>query len=225
VVDVRDTGAGIPPENLARIFDPFFTTKPAGVGTGLGLAICHSIVAALGGEIAVESAVGLGTTFRITLPQAGPDNLELPAPARVAAPVGRRGRILIIDDEEMIVSALQEALREHQVMVETEAKAALKRLLGGERFDLVLCDLMMPEMSGMELFTRINDEVPEQAERFIFMTGGAFTPRSRGFLASVPNLRLEKPFDLQHLLTLVRDQLRERPLAFCEAAEAAESGA
>jgi two-component system NtrC family sensor kinase len=72
VVEVKDTGVGIPPENLHRLFDPFFTTKPVGVGTGLGLSICHGIVSALGGRIAVESEPGKGTTFRVFLPLDGP---------------------------------------------------------------------------------------------------------------------------------------------------------
>jgi CheY-like chemotaxis protein len=168
------------------------------------LAVCRSVVTALGGEITVERAADRVATFRITLPRPRPTNRS-GAPARSVA---RRGRILVVDDEEMIVSAVHEALRDHEVVVETEGQSALRRLLDGARFDLILCDLMMPELSGMDLYTRIKEQIPEQAERFVFMTGGAFTPRSRSFLASVPNLRLEKPFDLQHLLSLVRDHLR-----------------
>ncbi len=81
VVEVQDTGAGMPPQVRDRIFDPFFTTKPAGVGTGLGLTICHGIVAGLGGDIQVDSEVGVGTTFRV----------RLPASASNRAPAGEGG--------------------------------------------------------------------------------------------------------------------------------------
>lgn len=166
------------------------------------LAVCRNVVAAFGGQLSVENRVGRVDTFRITLaPRFATSSCDS---------AHRRGRILVVDDEEMIVSAVHEALREHEVAAETKGQSALRRLLDGERFDLVLCDLMMPELSGMDLYARIKEQIPEQAERFVFMTGGAFTPRSRGFLASVSNPRLEKPFELQHLLSLVRDQLHAR---------------
>jgi len=202
VVAISDTGVGIAPEVLPRIFDPFFTTKPVGVGTGLGLSICHGIVAQLGGEISVESAPGKGSTFRVLLPPAAaapPDERAPPA----AAP-GRRGRILVVDDEPLVGRAVSRILAPpHEVVARTSARAALDDLLGGPPFDVVLCDLMMPEMTGMDLHARLVREAPALAARTVFLTGGAFTPSAREFLDRVPNLRLEKPFEAQALRDLV----------------------
>jgi len=210
VVEVRDTGAGIAPELLARLFDPFFTTKPVGEGTGLGLSICHGIVSALGGELTVESEPGRGSTFRVSLPPATitaeGQPVRVGAPTPVAAPAPpRRGRILVIDDDPRIGDAVRESLaREHDVVAVTNALAALRLLEKREHFDLILCDLMMPAMTGMELHDALSRLEPAQAARMSFLTGGAFTPRARAFLAEVPNPRLEKPFDPQGLRSFVR---------------------
>ncbi len=196
VVEISDTGAGIPPEVLPRIFDPFFTTKPIGVGTGLGLSICHGIVTTLGGDIEVESAPGRGSTFRVRLPQGLSRQAAERPPALLSPPV-RRGRILVVDDEELVTRAVARILSpQHDVVTRTSAQAALDEITsGGDEFDLVLCDLMMPDMSGMELHARLDDVAPELARRVVFLTGGAFTPDARAFLESVPNARIEKPFE------------------------------
>lgn len=208
VLEVHDTGSGIPKELLTRIFDPFFSTKPIGVGTGLGLAICQRIVSSLGGSIDVESEVGVGSTFRITLPfanEAVPD--EPPAPPAVAA--GRRGRILVIDDEAPLGRMFNRVLGgEHELVIHRSAREALDRIRTGERFDIILCDLMMPEVTGMDVHAEVVRLAPEQAARMVFVTGGAFTPRAREFLEGVPNPRLEKPFDPQSLRGLVAALLR-----------------
>jgi PAS domain S-box-containing protein len=208
VVEVRDTGSGIPQEIMDRIFEPFFTTKPVGVGTGLGLPICHGIVTALGGSISVTSEVGKGSVFRVVLPAARPD---VPETRPVSAPVagGRRGRVLIVDDEPMVGSVLRRILApDHDLVVLTRAREALERIGGGERFDVILCDLMMPEMTGMDLYEALVRSAPDQAERMVFLTGGAFTPRARDFLDRVPNQRIEKPFDDQGVRALVRAAVR-----------------
>jgi CheY-like chemotaxis protein/two-component sensor histidine kinase len=207
LVEIGDTGCGIPPELLARIFDPFFTTKPVGVGSGLGLSICHGIVTALGGEIGVESRRGQGSTFRVLLPAAPPRALE-PAKPRSPCEVGSRARIMVIDDEPMVVNAVRRTLGEaHDVVALTSARAALSRLEEDPTFDVLICDLMMPEMTGMQLHERLSEIGRHLSERMVFLTGGAFTPLAREFLDTVPNLRLEKPFDPQALRAAVSDAL------------------
>jgi PAS domain S-box-containing protein len=208
VVEIHDTGCGIPPEHLDRIFEPFFTTKPVGEGTGLGLAICHGIVSSLGGTLSVQSEVGIGTMFRVVLPVAKGEGSEVHFTARAALRPALRGRVLIIDDEKDLTDVTSEGLSDlHDVQVTQDARQALEWISAGERFDLILCDMMMPLMTGMEFHTRLAALDPQQADRVVFMTGGAFTPRAREFLARLPNLRLEKPFDLGHILAMVTAHL------------------
>ncbi len=191
VIEIEDTGTGIAPEVLGRIFDPFFTTKPVGVGTGLGLSICHGIVTSLGGDIQVESEPGRGSLFRVRLPAAR----DVESSAAGGAPPPRR-RILVVDDEPMVGRAISRVLgAQHEVAVVTSGEAALARLRAGPEVDLVLCDLMMPGLSGMDLFEQTRQAAPATAARFVFLTGGAFTDRARQFLERVPNPRLDKPFD------------------------------
>src|SRR6185295_1309014 len=150
IVEVHDTGAGIPPEVAARIFEPFFTTKAVGSGTGLGLAIVHRIVASLSGRVAAEPRPGGGTIFHVELPTARKYELATSAPP-VQKSIDRRAQILVVDDEPMISSAVRRILgREHDV-VATDAMGALKAIEGGRRFDVILCDVMMPDMSGVDL--------------------------------------------------------------------------
>ncbi|MFL5358013.1 response regulator [Archangium sp.] len=211
VIEVRDTGVGIPEENLERVFEPFFTTKPVGVGTGLGLSICHGIVSGFGGRMSVESRVGQGSTFRVILPAATNARPVEPAPrARVELAPGRRGRILVVDDEPMIGVAIRRTLqREHEVVTTTSAREAQARLRDGEHFDLILCDVMMPEMSGVDLHQELSSHAPQLAERMVFLTGGAFTPNARAFLSQVKNPRVDKPFSSEELRSLVRSRLEK----------------
>jgi signal transduction histidine kinase len=202
IVEVSDTGLGIQKEHLERIFDPFFTTKPVGVGTGLGLAICHRIVYELGGLIEVESELGKGTLFRLVLPAAR-ESQSVKA-SSVRPTTGHKTRVLVVDDEPAMGRALQRSLRDHMdVTVLTSAKDAIQRLAAGERFEVILSDVMMPEMSGMELYERLVRIAPEQAQRMIFVTGGAFTAAARDFLDRVPNPRIEKPVEATNLLAIV----------------------
>ncbi|HYO67356.1 MAG TPA: ATP-binding protein [Archangium sp.] len=203
-VNVSDTGAGIPPEVLARIFDPFFTTKPVGKGTGLGLSICHGIIRDLGGEISVRSEVGRGTTFTVLLPAMQPVAAAASSQAAQVGPSERRGRMLIIDDEPLVARSLSRLIgRQHQVTVVVNAQEGLERLTSGEPFDIVFCDLMMPGITGMDIYERVCERKPELSKRFVFITGGTYTPRARQFRETVPNAWLEKPFDVQHLQRLI----------------------
>ena len=206
VVEVRDTGMGIPAEIREKIFDPFFTTKPASEGTGLGLWICSGILNALGGEVRVDSEIGRGSTFRVTLPAAV---LETSGEFTVAAapePNARGGRLLVIDDEPMILGALRRSLSaDYNVTCVGDGRKAMERLRAGERYEAILCDLMMPDMTGMDLYAELEQLAPDQAARMVFVSGGAFTPRAREFLERVSNARVEKPVDLQNLRLLLRN--------------------
>jgi PAS domain S-box-containing protein len=205
MIEVRDTGPGIPPDVLSRIFDPFFTTKPVGVGTGLGLSICHGIVSALGGEVQVESVVGKGSSFRVLLPVASLEARpsEHPKPASVIS--SKRARVLVVDDDPLVGACLKRGLSaEHDVTLARDGRAALELIVVGENYDVILCDLMMPIMTGMDLYDALCEVAPDQAERMVFVSGGAFTPTCRDFVDRVPNERLDKPFDIKNVRAVVR---------------------
>ncbi|UJR83266.1 PAS domain S-box protein [Sandaracinus amylolyticus] len=207
-IRISDTGVGIPCELLGRIFEPFWTTKPVGVGTGLGLSIVHGIVRAHGGSIDVESEVGMGSTFRVLLPASRRASERPPrpqaAPPPSDAPV-RASRILVIDDETRFGRALRASLgTHHDVQLATSGREGLGILLAGEEFDLVVCDLMMPDVSGMGIYDEVRRARPDLSERFVFMTGGAYTDQARAFFEHVTVPRLEKPFDVAEVERLLR---------------------
>ncbi len=203
-IEVSDTGVGIPPEDLQRIFDPFFSTKPTGEGMGLGLSIAHQIVTSMGGTLTARSERGRGATFTVTLPASAGVTL-------VSAPLGggdelpnKRGRLLSVDDEPMVGTFVRRILvAQHDVDVVTSGQAALERIKAGERYDLILCDVMMPQMSGLDLYWELHRIEPAIAKRMVFLTAASFTPSSRAFFELTANPRLEKPFDARELRLLV----------------------
>jgi CheY-like chemotaxis protein len=198
MVEITDTGSGIAPEIRTRIFDPFFTTKPIGVGTGLGLSICHEIVSSMGGEIEVESQPDRGSLFRVLLPQ--DDSVPFVAPSRPMGKTPARLEVLVVDDQKEICRSLVALLaREHRVSFELSGAQALGRITAGERFDVIVCDLMMPNMTGMTLQSAIDAVAPAQARRMVFMTGGAFTPEGQAFVQATSNPVIEKPFQPEQL--------------------------
>jgi CheY-like chemotaxis protein len=208
VIDVSDTGAGIPPQIMGRIFDAFFTTKPAGVGTGLGLAICQRIVMDMRGTLTVESEVGKGTTFRVVLPVASEAARPIVAPVEHAPVAGRRGRILVVDDDALVLRSLKRTLSgSHEVVEVVAASEALALCAGGQKFDLIISDLMMPNMTGMDLYRELSRVAPEQAAKMLFLTGGAFTAAAQQFLADTRKEHIEKPFDAAILLATVQRYL------------------
>jgi CheY-like chemotaxis protein len=202
LVAISDTGAGIASDQHARVFDPFFTTK-TGNAHGIGLSLCAQLVAGMGGTISFESEPDKGSVFRVALPPAARSASPIPhQPSMRAAP--RRARVLVVDDESMVVSVVARFLGDdHEIVPALAAHQAMELISRGPRFDVILCDLMMPHMTGMELHAKLLRSHPEQAKRMVFMTAGAFTPRARVFLDSVPNPRLEKPFDPQSLRALI----------------------
>ena len=202
-IEVHDTGTGIAPEHLPRIFDPFFTTKGPGSGTGLGLSICHAVVESMGGDIQVESTLGKGSTFRVVL-AAAERQVAKEAGFPTPPPAPARARILVVDDEPLVGTVLRRTLTEHEVTVVESGPAALDRISAGEKYDVVLSDLLMPGMSGMELYRTLVERDPVLARRFVFLTGGAFTPAAREFLETEQVAFIEKPFDLPALRAAVR---------------------
>jgi CheY-like chemotaxis protein len=216
-VTVADDGVGIAAEDLPYVFEPFYATerrgwapgdpcRPEHGGAGLGLAICRNIVTALGGTISVKSEPGAGTRFTVTLQAAG---AVAPADGNQAGNrerVKTRARILIIDDEPLLGQTLRFAFQEkHDVEVAASGRDALERLAKDSSYDLVLCDLMMPDVSGEHVFLAVSEHAPGLVPRFVFMTGGAFTERAQEFLSRFPGRQLEKPFNIDEVELLLSE--------------------
>ncbi|MDF1565894.1 MAG: ATP-binding protein [Deltaproteobacteria bacterium] len=206
LIEVRDTGPGIPPEVLPRIFDPFYTTREGTGGTGLGLAMCQRIVAQHGGELRVETHLGEGSTFCVELPTGSETVVSSKDGPEASAPA-RKARVLIIDDDVDFARAMTRLLAEScEVSVAVNGVEGLERLLAPEaHYDVVLCDLMMPVMNGMQMYRRLNEVAPDLAAKLVFVTGGATTEESGDFMASIPNVQLQKPFSMGRLLALIEE--------------------
>jgi len=206
VVEVADTGTGIEKTDLPHVFEPFFTTKPVGKGNGLGLTICRTIVASHGGDIRVSSDDGKGSTFRVSLPVAKstPAQRDEAPPANDAR--AKRSRILVIDDEPLLGQTLTYAFAgRHDLVLATSGRDAIRRLSEDAQYDLVLCDLMMPDVSGPKVFEVVEQQHPELVSRFAFMTGGAFTERAQEFLERYPGRRIDKPFTISEIEQLLSE--------------------
>ena len=208
-LEVTDTGCGIDPTKLQRIFEAFYTTKPAGVGTGLGLSIVERIVREAGGSIEVDSQIGAGTRFRVILPAASGSS---PSPTRARVvhsfpPPAARTRLLIVDDEVEIGRAAERILNiDHDVTVVTSGFEALAEI-DVRRYDVVLCDLLMPQLTGMQLFEALGRTHPELRDRMILMSGAPEHAAVRPFLEEVPNTFVAKPFDAATLRRAIRETL------------------
>jgi CheY-like chemotaxis protein len=163
----------------------------------LGLWSCQQLVSELGSE----SELGIGTAFKV-LPGTCNDKVT------EAVSVTKRGKVLLIDDDPVIGVLVRRVLeKEHEVKVFTSAKDALAYLVEGHRFDVILCDMMMPIMTGMDFYNELSVRIYEQAERIVFLTGGAFTTIASEFLERSSNLHIEKPFSLQGLRLLVNERV------------------
>ena len=211
VVGIHDTGGGIPDAVLARIFEPFYTTKPIGAGTGLGLSICHRIISSLGGRIEIERPAEGGARFVVRLPAAPRESVAAPSPHPVTRVA--RARVAVIDDEALIGRALSRLLGdEHEVVVFQCAREAIEALERGEACDVILCDLMMPEITGIDLDAWLREHYPALAERTLFMTGGAFTRAASEFVAQHADRCLDKPIDPVVVRKAIQQLLRDRPI-------------
>ena len=210
-LEIQDTGVGIPEEYLRRVFDPFFTTKPVGIGTGLGLSISHRIISEFGGEIGIESQHQHGTLVWMALEAAPAGAVTRPAAPTFPPPSNREhsARVLIVDDEPAILRALSRVLSGYQVTRALSGKEAITHIEHEGPFDVVFCDVMMPELSGIDVYERAKQVCPGQEQRIVFITGGAFTEQAARFIDSIDNPKLGKPFDAGEVRALVKALTRQ----------------
>jgi two-component system cell cycle sensor histidine kinase/response regulator CckA len=198
VIEVSDSGPGVPVQDRERIFEPFVTTKPIGEGTGLGLFVCRNIVRGYTGEVSVQDRPGGGALFRVVLPAAG---ASLPAPtALLQKPPSEHAaaHILIIDDDVQVANALSGQLKRAGYRASTCSSGAsgLRRMLATEDIDLVFCDLMMKGVTGMDVHARLLEQAPALLPKVVFMTGGACSTGARQFVLDHADAVIEKPFNL-----------------------------
>jgi signal transduction histidine kinase/ActR/RegA family two-component response regulator len=200
---VTDTGAGISEDHLPKVFEPFFTTKPAGEGTGLGLSICHRLIYAMGGRIQVTSEEGRGSRFSVFLGVA-PNRIEAEAPHSEPSPgMGRRLRLLIVDDEVLVARAVRRVFdKEFRVEIALDGQSALDKLRNTD-FDVVLCDVMMPGITGLDVYRQVRSENEVLARRFVFATGGLFSQELSDNVKRLSNMIVEKPFDPAELRRVI----------------------
>jgi two-component system NtrC family sensor kinase len=191
VLEVVDTGPGIPPELQSQIFAPFFTTKPLGVGTGLGLPVCQEIIAAHGGTLTVD---GHGAIFCVELPIESDPLVILPPLDTVALPDISAKTIVVIDDDARAVPALQHLLRRDGHTVETAANGHLGLAkLHVYDYDLMLCDLRMPDLDGPGFYRALERRAPHLCPQVLFLTGDTLGPGVLSFLQEVAAPSLMKP--------------------------------
>jgi two-component system cell cycle sensor histidine kinase/response regulator CckA len=216
MIEVEDTGHGMPPEVQEKIFEPFFTTKSVGKGTGLGLAQVYGIVKQTGGYIYVDSTVGKGTTFRIYLPRYEMDPVaHAEAEAATIKAVKQRhsdltgaGRVLLVEDEDAVRSFAVEALKRqgYEVLQASSGQEALELLESEETaVDLVVSDVIMPEMDGPTMYNMLRETNPDL--KIIFMSGYPDDAFKNALDPDAKFAFLQKPFSLAQLAAKVKEEL------------------
>lgn len=212
---VEDTGRGIPESVRARMFDPFFTTKTRGQGTGLGLALCADIVRQHNGEMRAENGEHGGASVEVLLPYDTRLELRRSRPPARNSMVQRTGatrrRVLIIDDEPLVLRSLKRMLSAHDVVTAASGREALEGLAKDANFDAVFCDLMMPEMDGAAVLAALEAEFPELAEQVVFCSGGAFTRRTKDIVESLRRPLVQKPLTRASFEEALMDLPASRP--------------
>jgi two-component system cell cycle sensor histidine kinase/response regulator CckA len=201
LIEIWDSGTGVPPQLREEIFEPFVTTKSVGAGTGLGLFVCRNIIHSSEGRITVHDGPNGGALFRIQLPVTRPPVKTLaPAAANDAQKDAdvRRPRILIIEDDAMVARALASRVAGDLFEVRTvlDGRQGLDILLTDDRLDLAYCDVMMKDFTGIDLCEELERQSPQRVSKLVFMTGGAFTGRAQAFLEQRRYACVHKPFDI-----------------------------
>jgi two-component system cell cycle sensor histidine kinase/response regulator CckA len=208
VIEVQDDGPGIVEDLQQKIFDPFYTTKEVGKGTGLGLSVAYAIVQEHGGRIWVSSARGRGSSFFVELPAGTQYQSKQAAADPVALEQFKGRRVLVIEDEPALATALAEALADAGFVVERAAdgEEGLTAIAHHE-YDLVVCDLKMPRLDGMQFYRAMAAATPSLSRRVIFVTGAVAGTDAESFLEETGCRWLAKPFRLGDLLRAARDAL------------------
>ncbi len=205
-VTVQDTGAGIPEAVRARVFQPFFTTKPRGVGTGLGLALCADIARQHGGTLSLYNRSDRGAHAELRLPRKGPlsEVVPRPRPAVIDPESIGRKRILVVDDEPLVLRGYRRMLRQHEVIVAPGGREGLEKVRDEAGLDLIICDLMMPDVDGVAVHEEVSARHPGLARKFAFCSGGALTPRTKAYLEKRKVVVLEKPLTVAAVTELLQ---------------------
>ena len=205
VFDVADNGPGVDESIRSRVFEPFVTTKPVGQGAGLSLAISYGIVARHHGSLQFSSEPGHGTTFRVALPVRQPESVAA-APEPAAPAQASHRNVLVVDDEPAILDMIRRVLarRGYQVTGISSAQQALA-LLQQQAYDVVLCDIKMPDMDGMAFYTQFQATALEHQPRVVIMTGDTSNTQTSEFLQRSKLPVLSKPFTRQELLAVLAD--------------------
>jgi PAS domain S-box-containing protein len=207
LIEVIDHGSGISEEHVARVCEPFFTTKRQQGQSGLGLAVVQRIVEQFAGSLSISSRLGAGTTVRVRLRRAGPAAPRAAEPA--ADPSARpHGRVLVVDDDPLVLRSLVKLFKlDHDVVGARNGREALDLVEAGEKFDVILCDVLMPGMSGIELHAELERRSPQLAEAVVFITGGG-SKEIEDFLQRSGRLFMNKPPDSRRLRALVTEGVR-----------------
>ncbi|MCJ7655532.1 MAG: PAS domain S-box protein [Dehalococcoidia bacterium] len=204
-ISFKDNGPGIARENLERIFNPFFTTRKVGQGTGLGLSLCHGIVTEHEGRIWAESQLGKGATFIVELPIVTKERqFEMPEPVVKEAQKAAKARILVVDDEAVIRQFVSHVLTDegHELEAVGSAEDALEKVKS-EKYQIIMLDIKMPGMSGIELYRHFRKISPTLAERVVFITGDVMGASTMDFINKTKVPYIVKPFDSRQLKTAV----------------------
>jgi CheY-like chemotaxis protein len=200
-VSLTDNGRGIPEENLEKIFEPFFTTRKKDEGTGLGLSVCHGIVVDHNGRITARNEPERGATFVVELPVVeGGQQLEIPISVPEEIVPVATANILVVDDEPSVLRFLCRTLEGQGYKVDAvqDARKVLPRLQNGG-YDLILLDIKLPGISGIELYKQLQRRNPTLAKKVVFITGDIMGGDTRNFLSRTKAHYMVKPFSADQL--------------------------
>ena len=209
IFEISDTGPGIPEENITKVFDPFFTDRPAGAGTGLGLSICHGIIIEHMGDISVRSKPN-DTTFTIRLPFTDKRDDSCVSEKRPDKKVKRaikRKRILIIDDEVLQLELLESTLSKDYEVFRADSSRKAIAIVQKEELDLILCDIKMPGMDGMEFYEWLVKNRPGTENKFLVVTGNIMEERIKSFMMIAGDRVITKPYRIGELTNKIEEYL------------------